>query len=417
MAEFTKIDSFVESSPHPAWLATNGGECLYVNPALVRLTGLKSDEVHQVDWRTFVLEEDRVAASASWQRSIASCTPFRTTIRLRGFDGVPVSVELIAFGHTVDDETELWLFTGLDLHGATQQHPGAEAQLQATLNVIPAYTWYALPSGALTFVNERTGNYLGLPKDHPLRFGIDTGAEWDAHIPLLHPDDREESRRVWSACVRTGSPSENSFRVRSAQGEYRWFLSRVEALRASDGTLLYWIGVNLDIDERKRAEEQLVKSGQERERELVAIIETVPSMLWSMSPTGEMIHLSERCLEYAGASFEEMVSGGWLSFIHPDDRDGTAKAFYRAIETGESYNVIHRARRADGDYRWHHAQAEPMRDPDGTIIQWYGLLTNIDERKRAEDKIRLSEKELRALVETIPAFVGTASPGRVTLHR
>src|SRR6266436_4706497 len=92
----------------------------------------------------------------------------------------------------------------------------AEAHLQATLNVIPAYTWYALPSGALTFVNERTADYLGLPKDHPLRFGIDTGAEWDSHIPLLHPDDREESRKVWSICLTTGSAGENSQRIRNA---------------------------------------------------------------------------------------------------------------------------------------------------------------------------------------------------------
>ena len=60
------------------------------------------------------------------------------------------------------------------------------------LNVIPAYTWYALPSGALTFVNERTADYLGIPKDHPLRLGIDVGAEWDSHIPLLHPDDTKK---------------------------------------------------------------------------------------------------------------------------------------------------------------------------------------------------------------------------------
>src|ERR1700761_3385800 len=113
--------------------------------------------------------------------------------------------------------------TGLDANG---QHSPLEAQLQATLNVIPAYTWYALPSGALTFVNERTGDYLGLPKDHPLRFGIDTGAEWDSHISLLHPDDCEESRRIWSACVRTGSPSESNIRVRNAEGEYRWFLTQ-----------------------------------------------------------------------------------------------------------------------------------------------------------------------------------------------
>src|SRR5258708_1588513 len=106
-----------------------------------------------------------------------------------------------------------------------------EAQLQATLNIIPAYTWYAAPSGALTFVNERCADYLGLPKDHPLRFGIDTGAAWDAHIPFLHPDDQEESRRVWSNCLRTARADETSFRVRNARGEYRWFLSRTEALR------------------------------------------------------------------------------------------------------------------------------------------------------------------------------------------
>jgi PAS fold len=131
---------------------------------------------------------------------------------------------------------------------------GAQAQLQATLNVIPAYTWYALPSGTLTFVNDRTADYLGLPKDHPLRFGIDTGASWDSHIPLLHPDDQEETRRVWSTCLRTGRAGEVSFRVRNVEGRYRWFLSRAEPLRASDGTLLYWIGVNLEIEECKQAE-------------------------------------------------------------------------------------------------------------------------------------------------------------------
>jgi PAS domain S-box-containing protein len=130
-----------------------------------------------------------------------------------------------------------------------------EARLRATLNMIPAYTWYAAPSGALTFVNERCADYLGLAEDHPLRFGSGTGAAWDAHIPLLHPDDREESRRAWSTCLSTGCAAELSFRVRNAQGNYRWFLSRAEPLRANNGTVGYWIGINLDIEERKQAED------------------------------------------------------------------------------------------------------------------------------------------------------------------
>src|ERR1700735_4470285 len=72
--------------------------------------------------------------------------------------------------------------------------------LLSSLNLIPAHTWYANPSGALTFVNQRCADYLGLPNEHPLRLGIDTGAPWDCHIPLLHRNDQEESRRAWSTC-------------------------------------------------------------------------------------------------------------------------------------------------------------------------------------------------------------------------
>jgi PAS domain-containing protein len=82
--------------------------------------------------------------------------------------------------------------------GADRMDESLKAQLQATLDMIPAFTWCAAPSGALLFVNSRCADYLGLPQDHPLRFGTDTGAAWDSHIPFLHPDDHEEMRRVGS---------------------------------------------------------------------------------------------------------------------------------------------------------------------------------------------------------------------------
>jgi signal transduction histidine kinase/PAS domain-containing protein len=135
--------------------------------------------------------------------------------------------------------------------------PGFMAQVQAILNVLPAYTWYAAPRGALSFVNTRTADYLGIPNNHPLRFGIDIGAQWDDWVPLLHPDDQEEARKYWSNRLRTGEGGEHSYRVRSAQGDYRWFLTSIEPLRASDGTLLLWFGATLDIEELKHAEQAL----------------------------------------------------------------------------------------------------------------------------------------------------------------
>jgi PAS domain S-box-containing protein len=271
-----------------------------------------------------------------------------------------------------------------------EEQPGSMAQLQATLNVIPAYTWYAAPSGGLTFVNKRTADYLGLPEDHPLRFGIDIGAQWDDWVPLLHPDDQEEAREYRLNSLRTGEGGEHSYRVRGAQGDYRWFLTRFEPLRASDGTLLLWIGTTLDIEELKRAEEGL----RESEYKLQKIIETVPGLVWSNGPDGEPTHINQRMLDYSGMPFEDFKQRGWEAFVHPADYPETATAFWYAIQTGTPYQGVMRLRRADGEFRWHDARCEPLRDQQGRIVQWYGLSVEIDEAKKAEGRLRHSEAHL-----------------------
>ncbi len=553
MADITKIGDFFESSPHPAWLATSRGECLYVNPALVCLTGLKSDQINQVDWRSFVLDEDRAAASASWQRTLASGTPYRTRVRLRGFDGVPATVDLTAFGHTQNDGTELWLFTGSHVHGNTQQHPRLEAQLQATLNVIPrkrveeqlvkstqelkrseaylaeaqrlshtgsfgwnpdtgeivwsdetyrifeydcgtkptldmvverlhpqdkafvqqvidrasrtgtgfeheyrlllpdgrvkhvhaiahvlqdasgnrefvgavteiterktaeekilcserelrtlidvmpAYVGTCLPDGTADFLSQNWLEYSGQTREEAMGWG------WAG---ALHPDDADRVLANWRAGLDSGEPVEMEFRCRRADGTYRWFLDRNLPLRDDEGKIVKWYGILFDINSLKETESTL----RIREHELLGIIETIPSLLWSASPSFLPSHMSKRLLEYFGAPFEEFVSGGWESFIHPDDLENTGKAILRAVDTGESFSVMHRLRRADGEYRWHHARGEPLRDPQGNIIQWYGLSVDVDDQKRAEETLRKSERELRTLIDVMPAIVGTSLP-------
>ena len=269
------------------------------------------------------------------------------------------------------------LVTGLDVNG---QHSPFDGQLQATLNMIPAYAWYAVPSGALTFVNERSADYLGLPKDHPLRSGTATGAEWDSHISLLHPDDHEETRRVWSACLQTGSAGKVSFRVRSAEGEYRWFLSRAEPVRAGDGTLLYWIGVNLEIDEQKRAEQ-----------ELRDIFETVPALVWVAEPDGSNTYVNGRYIEYSGMGPAQTAGAGWREAVHPDDLERHEAKWRASVASGEPHESEVRFRRADGQYRWHLDRGVPLRDADGNIIKWYGVVTDIEDRKRVEEALRRNE--------------------------
>jgi PAS domain S-box-containing protein len=253
------------------------------------------------------------------------------------------------------------------------------AQLQAILNVLPAYTWYAPPSGSLTFVSKRQADFLGLPKDHPLRFGIDIGAPWDAHIPFLHPDDQEAGRKYWANSLRTGEGYAHNYRVRDAQGNYRWLLTRTEPLRASDGTLLLWVGATLDIEELMRAQEALGES----ERSSRSALDGIAGLVSVLAPNGELETANRQCLEYFGRSLEWIKNWGTNEAVHPEDLPRVVEFFKKAMASGVPFQHELRLRRFDGEYRWFDNRGVPIRDDSGRIARWYILLTDIEDRTRA----------------------------------
>jgi PAS domain S-box-containing protein len=250
-----------------------------------------------------------------------------------------------------------------------------ERELRTLVEAIPAYVGTNLPDGSVNFISQSWLDYTGFSKEQGMGWG------WAGAI---HPEDFDRVLANWRAAVAAGAPVEHELRCRRADGTYHWLLYRGLPLRDDRGSVVKWYGTLMNIDALKETEGAL----QMREHELLGIIETIPSMLWSASPAGEVTYINQRVLEYCGVTLEEYGSRGWASFLHPDDQDQSAKAFFRAIDTGESYNVTYRVRRADGEYRWQQTRAEPLRDPDGKIIQWYGLSIDIDERKRAEDHLR-----------------------------
>jgi PAS domain S-box-containing protein len=132
-------------------------------------------------------------------------------------------------------------------------------------------------------------------------------------------------------------------------------------------------------------------------------------MLWSAAPGGEPTHVNQRVLDYAGLRFEDFLNLGWKEFLHPEDFPETARAFYQAIQTGEPYEAVHRLRRADGEYRWHHARGEPLRDKAHRIIQWFGLSVDIDDRKRAESELRSAQAKLAQVSQAVTAAQLSAS--------
>ena len=271
-----------------------------------------------------------------------------------------------------------------------------EAQLRATLNMIPAYTWYATPSGGLIFVNERNADYGGLPSEHPLRYGTDTSPAWDSHIPFLHPEDQEETRRVWSECLRTGRAGEVSFRIRNAEGNYRWFLSRAEPLRAKDGTLLYWIGVNFDIEERKQAEVELRRS-----RAYLADAQKLSRTgAVGMEVKAKRIFWSDEAARiYGYPPGTEPTPELILQRAHPDDVDLVKDALARAeAQDGTDFDYEHRLLMPDGSVKHLHDLAHRVRDEAGNE-EVVGVIMDITDRK-------VSEMELRQILDLTPQHVG-----------
>jgi PAS domain S-box-containing protein len=258
MMDTTVLAAFLEYSPNPTWLADSDGRCIYANQVLREIMALSAAQLGELNWLELVAEEDRQISSTLWQEARIHRQPYRARFFLRARVSARGSaVDAVGTGHIAPDGSEVWLFTAVVSSPWGKALPPDEVNLQVTLNALPTQAWYARASGALAFVNGATADYLGLPSDHPLRFAADFEASWDAHLIFLHPEDQPTSSRSWAEQIQTGRPRDDQFRLLGADGKYRWFLTRAEALRDSDGQVRYWVGVNIDIDDKKRACEAL----------------------------------------------------------------------------------------------------------------------------------------------------------------
>jgi PAS domain S-box-containing protein len=392
----------IETIPSLLWSASPTLVPTHLSKRLLEYFGAPYEEFANGGWESFIHPDDLEETAKALLRAMDAGESFSVVHRLRRADGEYRWHH--ARGEPLrDPEGKIIQWYGLsvdidDRKRAEETLRKSERELRTLIDVLPAYVGTCLPDGTADFLSQSWLEYSGQTREEEAM-----GWGW---ARALHPDDADRVSANWRAGLASGEPVEMEFRCRRADGTYRWFLNRNLPLRNDEGKIIKWYGILFDIDALKKTESAL----QTREQQLVGIIETIPSMLWALWPNGEPSHLSKRFLEYFGAPFEEFANRGWVRIIHPDDQEETGKLFARALETGELFNVINRWRRADGEYRWHHTMGEPLRDLDGKIIQWYGISVDVDDRKRAEETLRKNERELRTLIDVMPAYVGTALP-------
>ena len=149
---------------------------------------------------------------------------------------------------------------------------------------------------------------------------------------------------------------------------------------------------------RERAERRVAAEAARRsEKELLDVIEAIPTMAFTTLADGSSVWVNRRWVEYTGLSVDSTSGSGWRSAIHPDDFDGHINKWQASMASGEPFENEARHRRANGEYRWFLVRAVPLRDDAGRIRKWYGTLTDIEDRKQAEQELeRLRQLEADA---------------------
>ena len=252
--------------------------------------------------------------------------------------------------------------------------------MRLIIDTIPTIVWRKLPDGSADFLNKHFREYTGL--------SLEDGMGW-GWMNAFHPDDH--LKEEWRVAFAAGKPFEKEARLRRSDGEYRWFLVRAVPLRDGHGNIVKWYGTTTDIEDLKRAEDRIR-----------LIIDTIPTMAWSIRPDGVVDFINQRSLDYMGLTLEEQIEEPTRS-VHPEDLPRVMEKWLADMAAGDPSEDEMRLQRADGEYRWFLVRTAPLRDERGNIVKWYGVSIDIEDRKRAES-------QSRTLLDAIPQQIWSGPP-------
>jgi PAS domain S-box-containing protein len=397
----------IDLIPTLAWSSRPDGTADFFNRGWLDYTGLRPEQAVDRGWTVAIHPHDLNRMVEYWQSVLASPGTVEIEARLRRFDGeYPWFLFRARPQHDEAGHIIKWYGTNTDIDDRKRAEVALRdsgRKLHHLVETIPAMIWRGTNEGELDYLNQRSIDFLGHDAE-----GL-AGGRW---LELVHPDQRDATVERWLASVPTGAPYKDVYQLRRADGEYRWIESVGEPFRNGEGRIVRWYGLLADIDDRKRAEDAL----RESERELRQLVDSVPGMIAVADAEGQHEYANQQTLDYTGTTLEESRGLGFVQTIHPEDQPLFINEWLRSNQLRRPMDINHRWRRFDGVYRWFHVRIDPLLDKHGRVIRWYGLLTDIDDRKRAEDALRESELNFRLILDSIPRLVCTMTPrGEVEL--
>lgn len=262
----------------------------------------------------------------------------------------------------------------------------SETQFRTLANSIPQLTWMADPAGSILWYSDRWYEYTGLTKEET------NGSTWKSHVA---PENRSVVFEAWDASIAAGRPFEMEFRLRGADGVYRWFLTQVTPIHDANGAIKHWFGARTNIHEQREIRRAL----EETKERLVLAQKVARCGAFDFNAVTGVNFWSEELEQIYGfvpGTFPKTYQA-WIDLVLPEDRKG-AEVIGLPPE-GPAFDIEFRIRRIDsGEIRWINSRGRVHRDSTGKLARIFGLNIDITRTKRAEEDLKRAHDDLETRV-------------------
>jgi PAS domain S-box-containing protein len=384
--------------PAMAWSTTSDGMLDFANQHFLEYVGLPLADIAGENFYRLFHPDDLDNLGTEWRNIMTSKTAKEVEGRLRRADGEfrwcslrqkprhdPEGIVIRWYGVVLDIEDRKQAENALKKTEAALA--ASEHNLRLIIDSLPVLVWSARPDGSADFVNKSWLDYAGLPAERILDWGF---------LDLYHPDDIPEMVEIWKRDLQHSDNTQLKGRIRGADGNYRWFYFSGRKLTDAKGEER-WFGVNIDIEDLQSAENSL-REGEaalkESERRLSLVLNTIPAMAWSCTPDGRLDYFNRNLTDYVGLPFKDLVGFGFYKMFHEEDTERMRETWDEIIVTKQPRPVDARIRSSNGEYRWFNLRQNPLLDADGNVVRWYGVVVDIEDRKRAEESLHRSQSDL-----------------------
>jgi PAS domain S-box-containing protein len=358
------------------------GRTLFVNDNWCAMTGLSPEQARGEGWEKALHPDDRQRVLSGWNEAVrnglASNVEFRfmrpdgivtwlqgNAVPLPGADGTPAG-----FIGTVADITER--------KKAEEALRNSERMYRAIGESIDYGVWVCDAEGRHIYASESFLNLIGMTQEECQAMG------W---TQALHPDDVDQTIAAWRECVRTGEMWDVEHRFRSASGTWQPILARGVPVRDDRGEIIAWVGINLDISQLKKVEDEL----RESEARFRSMADNSPVLIWMNGLYGCQ-YVNKQYLKFCGATHEEVLGAGWTRFVHPDDVGSYLAMYEEAFKKRAPFESLVRLRRADGEYRWLTSTGAPRFGANGAFLGYVGCSVDFTDMKSSEESLREADR-------------------------